>query len=267
MTRLRMAWDLAVTMSRIGWKEFRAINTWQTWSFGWFGRLIAQAAFFTLFGVWLHSRADVEFMAIGNAVMLVCMEALAVIPSMIGERYAGTLTLNVAAPGNLSFSRLARNAYCPVMGIISGTVAFFGLTAAFGVHLVWPATAFSPVLIALVSFTVYAFGFAVASVVLSFPSMTIVALNLSFLSIMTFCGVDVPASFWPLPIRVFAQAIPMTHGLIAVRALVAGSPVSMVLWNSVLALLAGIGWVAAGFAISAISVATGRRSGSLELSG
>lgn len=267
MSRMRMAWDLAVTMSRIGWMEFRAVYTWQIWSFGWFSRLIAQAAFFTLFGVWLHSRAQVEYMAVGNAVMLVCLEALAVIPSMIGERYAGTLTLNVAAPASLSLSRFARNSYCPTMGIISGTAAFFGLTAVFGVHLVWPATAFSPVLIALVSFTVYAFGFAVASVVLSFPSMTIVALNLSFLSIMTFCGVDVPTSAWPLPLRVFAQAIPMTHGLIAVRALAAGGPVTLVLWNSMIALLTGIGWVAAGVGISAISVSAARRSGSLELSG
>jgi ABC-2 type transport system permease protein len=266
VTVLRGSLPLAATAARIGVSDFRATYTWRTWTFGWLLRLLTQAAFFGSFGLWLGSRAALGYLVVGNAVVLVCIEALVVIPSVVFDRHSGTLPLQVAAPGAYIVSYLARNLYCPVIGTVSSSVAFFGITALFGVHLAWPAAALVPVLIGVTGCTTYAYGFAVAAVVMRFPSLSMVALNVSYLSMMTFCGVNVPVSFWPGPVQGLAGLLPLTYGLRAVRQVLAGSPAGAVAGSVLMAVAAGLGWLVAGTVIFAGSVRAGRRRGTLGMS-
>lgn len=267
MNRLRQFSIVAGAAVRIGIADFKSTRTWQGWTAGWFIRLITQAIFFTSFGLWLHSHSFVSYMAVGNTVMLVCMEALIVIPVMVTERFLGTLPLQLTAPGNFIVSYLARNIYCPLIGIFSSSVAFYGITALFGVHLPWPAAAFVPLLIGLTGLAVYTFGLTVATLAMTFPSITMIAINFSYLSMMALSGVNVPTSYWPRPIGAIAQLLPVTHGLLAVRELIAGSPASLILRDSALTAVNCLGWLAAGALVLTLAARAGRRTGKLELAG
>lgn len=267
MNTTRLYLDMSANAARIGVANFRASMTWQSWVFGWLGRLITQALFFTSFGLWLGSRAATSFMATGNSIVVVCIEALVVIPLLVADRYFGALTLHVAAPVNFIVSYFARNIYCPVIGIFSGTVAFFAVTAIFSVPVPWPAALVVPVLLALIALSAYAYGFAISSVVMRYPSVQMVALNFSYLSLMAFCGVNVPVSFWPAPLHGLAEIFPLTHGLEAVRDLLSGAPAQFLWRNALLEVLVGLGWLTLGTVIFKMTARAGRQKGNLELSG
>lgn len=251
----------------IGIADFRSNYTWKSWIAGWFIRLLTQAIFFTSFGLWLHSRVFVQYMAVGNTVMLVCMEALVVIPVMVAERFAGTLPLQLAAPGSFIVSQIARNAYCPVIGIVTSSIGFYGITALFGVSLPWPAAAIVPLLIALTGAAVYAFGLAIATIAVNFPSVSMIAINFSYLSMMALSGVNVPNSYWPAPIGAIGQALPLTHGLLAVRELIVGAPAGTILRDCTLTLVVGLCWLAAGVMSVRLTTRLGRKTGNLQFSG
>ncbi|WP_367135431.1 hypothetical protein [Saccharothrix sp. HUAS TT1] len=84
---------------------------------------------------------------------------------------------------------------------------------------------------------------------------------------MTFSGVNVPTSFWPGWLRAVTSALPMTHGLSAIRVFVAEGPVSAVLAQLALEVCVGAAW----FAVAAVSfnrmVRRGRRDGTIEFGG
>jgi ABC-2 type transport system permease protein len=267
MKTARLYLDLSASAARIGVANLRATVTWQSWAFGWLGRLITQALFFTSFGLWLGSRTATDFMATGNSIVVVCIEALVVIPLLVADRYFGALTLHVAAPANFIVSYFARNIQCPIIGIFSGTVAFFVVTAIFSVPVPWPAALLVPVLLAMIGFSAYAYGFAISSVVMRYPSVQMVALNFSYLSLMAFCGVNVPVTFWPAPLHGLAEIFPLTHGLEAVRGVLAGAPNGLIWRNAALEVLVGLGWLTVGTVMFGATARAGRQKGNLELSG
>ncbi|HXP19438.1 MAG TPA: ABC transporter permease [Streptosporangiaceae bacterium] len=267
MRRPADAWSAAVVAARTGFAEYRALLTWRSWVFGWLLRLFSQAIFFTAFGILLRSKTFVHYIAIGNTVMLVCMEAIAVIPTLASDRFTGIRGLQLAAPTSFAFTSACRTIYCPAIGVLTSSIAFFSITRLFGVRMNFPQAAFAPAIIGVVGLATYAFGFALACVVLTLPSLQAVVMNLSYLILMTFAGVNVPTAFWPAPVRLIAQFLPLTHGLGAIRSLVAGAPLRLVLPGVLLEAVVAGGWFAAGAAVLKSSTYVGRRTGRLELSG
>ncbi|HUZ54892.1 MAG TPA: ABC transporter permease [Streptosporangiaceae bacterium] len=265
MSRARRLLEQAQTAFRTGIRDFRGLYTWRSWLFGWFARLMTQALFFTSFGYWLGSRATVRYMAVGNTTVLVCMESLAVIPLLLGERYMGTFSLHVAAPASFVLTYFARNFYCPLIGVLSSTFGFFVVATAFGVRLGGPYVAWVPVLTALIGLSAYSFGFAVGAIVLSLPSFSMVALNLSYLSLMAFCGVNVPVSYWPAAVRGVADILPLTHGLLALRELLAGAPAAWIWRDCALEAAVGLGWLAVAVAVLQYYASASRRTGNIQL--
>lgn len=266
MTRLRTHWEFFGTTARIGIADFRAVTTWRSWIFGWLARLITQALFFTLIGLQLGSRSTVDYMAVGNTSVLACMEAMALPGLMVRERHAGTLSLHLASPRNYVASYLARYIYSPAFGIFSSIVGFVFVFGVFRIHLSWPGAAFVPLIIVLISISLYAYGFALASVVTGVPSLAMITTNLGYLMVMAFCGVNVPAKFWPTPVHAIFQAFPLTHGLTAIRELLAGAPTAAILENCLLEAAVGLGWLAAGATILTFLANVSRRTGGFDRS-
>lgn len=266
MTRWRMRWELISMSSHIGVANFKAVTTWRSWVFGWLVRLIAQALFFTSIGLGLGSHGTVDYMAIGNTTVLACMETMALPGLMVTERQSGALPLHLASPTNYIVAYLARNIYCPAFGIFSSTLGFVFVFAVFRIQPSWPSAAFVPLVIALVSMSLYTYGFAISSAVVGIPSLVMIAVNLGYLTIMAFCGVNVPVKFWPEPIRAISYGFPLTHGLIAIRGLLSGASAADVLWNCFLEAAVGLGWLAVGVTILGLSARISRRTGGFDLS-
>jgi ABC-2 type transport system permease protein len=88
--------------------------------------------------------------------------------------------------------------------------------------------------------------------------------NLAQTTLMALAGVNVPLAFWPAPVRWLANALPVTHGLAAVRQLIAGSDAGPVLANVGLEALVGACWLALALLTFDRPASSGRRDGSIE---
>ena len=244
--------------------DFIAFYTWRTWTFTWLARLLIQVCFYALIGRLLGSAEQVEYLLVGNAVAVVSIDATVVILLAIGERRAGTLALMVAAPSTHVTVYLGRGLHHLAAGITAATIAFFVLPPLFDVSLPQPRALLVPLMIAVVGLACYCYGTFVASLVLGFPGVRWVALNVSYLTLMTFCGVSVPVSFWPGWLEAICSVLPMTHGLAAIRATLDGAAPGTVLVQLGLELAVALGWlVLAAFSFDRM-VRRGRANGSIE---
>lgn len=245
-------------------EEMRATHTWRTYLFGWLLRLILQTTFFSLAAGYFGTRVTKQYALVGNAIVLGCLESMIVVLMMAGERATGTLPLLATAPTSHVPIYLGRGLHWMASGMLSSTVALVVLPPLLGVPLPWPRAAVALPLIPLVCVTSYCYGCVLGAVGLRHMAIIWLLLNLGYLPIMAFCGVNVPVSFWPWPLRAIAEIMPVTHGLMAVRAVLAGSSAPAVLGDVGLEAAVGIGWLClACFALSHI-VRRGIAAGTLE---
>jgi ABC-2 type transport system permease protein len=244
--------------------EIRAIYTWRTWVFGWLLRLLCQAAFFALIGRFVGSAAVMRYVLVGNVTALVCLESTIVVISLSGERRGGTLPLLAMAPVSHVPVYLGRGLHWVASGLTSSLIAWLILPPILGVPLPWPRAAYAiPVFLAIAASS-YGYGCVLGSVALRLPGLQWLLLNLGYLSVMAFCGVNVPITFWPGGLRAAVSLLPLTHGLAAVRGILAGAPVSQVLTSVGLELAVAAGWFTVAILLVDRLVTAGRRDGSLE---
>ena len=244
--------------------EMRAIHTWKSYLFGWLARLLTQAAFFAAVGRYVGDEATMRYVLVGNLVVLVCLECTIVVVAMAGERRTGTLPLLVTAPSSHLPVYLGRGLHWLASGLASALVGWLLLPPLLKVPLPWPQAAYAIPVIVLVGLSSYCYGCLLAALALRRPGGQWLVLNLGYLLIMAFGGVNVPTSFWPVWVRVLGELFPVTHGLAAVRGLLAGAPEAEVLRQVGLEALVGAGWLL--LAVLAVDwlVGRGRRDGSLE---
>jgi len=263
---IRHAVVVMVAAVGIGFSDLAAIYTLRSWAFGWFARLVTQVIFFSLFGLLLGSVALAHYRVIGNSAALVCIEAMAVVLTFVRERGEGTLALQVLAPTPFALTYLARGTYAFIVGVGSSTAAFVIAALVFRLPVAMPQALLTPLALSVMGFTSYCFGLAIGAVVMAHPSLQWLAINVGYLSVMTLSGVNVPVRYWPGPLQAVAQALPLTHGLTALRQLLAGG--SYLAAASDLAAEAAVGacWLAISLCVVTIAVRTGRKKGTLELS-
>lgn len=245
--------------------DYRAIYTWRSWTIGWLLRLLMQVSFYALIGRLLGSPERIEFLVIGNAVYVIAMEACIVVLATVGERRSGTLPLMVAAPATHLTVYLGRGVHFLTSGLLTSSIALFALPPLFGVSMPMPQALLTLPMLMLVGVACYGYGSAVSCLVLNKPDRSWTAMNLSYLVLLAFTGVNVPVDFWPAPVQVVAHLLPLTHGLSAIRTVIDGG-----LWIDVAVQLSleftvGMAW----FLIAAYGfrrvVRTGRADGTLDL--
>ena len=247
--------------------EMRATHTWRTWAFAWLLRLLLQASFFALVGGFVGDRATLQYVLIGNAVVLCCLESMIVVLQMASERADGTLPLLAMAPTSHVPIYLGRGAHWLVSGMASSLIAWLVLPPVLGVGLPWPQAAAAMPIILVIAISSYCYGCFLASLAVRWMGMSWILLNLGYLPIMAFCGVNVPSSYWWPPIQFVTDLLPVTHGLRAVRDTLAGAPVGSILGQVLLEIAVGAGWlVVASLSIRRV-VRRGIATGSLEFGG
>ncbi len=252
--------------SRIGFSDLASIYTLRTWIFGWFLRLVTQVIFFSLFGLLLGSAALADYRVIGNSSALVCIEAMAVVIAVTRERGEGTLALQVLAPSSFTLTYLARGICNLVVGVGSSTAAFVIAALAFQLPVVMPQALLAPLFLAVMGLTSYCFGLALGAAVMARPSLQWLAINVGYLSVMTFAGVNVPVGYWPRPVQAIAGALPLTHGLRAFRLLLNGGPPGTIALGLLEEVMIAACWLAVTIGLLTFAVGKGRRKGTLELS-
>ena len=267
MSRLRQ------TLRVLGWAAlagFRdslgAVYTVQSWVLGLFVRMVAQVAFFASLGRLLGSQADVEFLLIGNAVMVATSSSFTVVVATVGERAAGTLPLLVASPTSPLVVLMGRGASFVPNGLITSLGALAIVAPLYDVSLPWSRVPALLALLTLVTVSTYMTATFLSGFVLRSPGTRRTVSNVSRLVMMAFCGVSVPPSVYPEVVQVVARFLPLTHGLDAVRHLFAGAGAATVLPDVGLEILVGAGWLLLSLATFRWLADAGRRDGSIVFS-
>lgn len=251
--------------ARLGIDDFRSVYTWRSWLAGWLLRMLAQVAFFGSIGLLVGSRAEIGYLLVGNAVVLVCLEATIVVISLSVERFQGTLPLFAASPASPMLVYLGRGLHWMATGLATSVVTLILLPPLFGLPLSpLRVLACLPVLV-VIAISSYCYGSFLASLVARFPQFNWLALNVGYLAVMTVSGVNVPVDFWPGPVQAVANLLPVTHGLLAVRQLLDGSGLAAVAPQVGAEVLVGAGWLTASALSYRRFFRRARATGSLDV--
>lgn len=250
------------------WVDMWAMYSPAGWLVGWVSRVLFQVIFFTVIGLLLDSPDAVRFLFIGQVVMVAAMEALTSVASTTWERRQGTMPLLVAAPARLWPVFVGRSIQWVPSGILTSSVACFGLGPLFGVTFS-PGRAvamFACLVVAGVG--TYFLAMVLGAIVLTAMSMRNVVSNIAQMVMMLICGVTVPVTFWPEWVQAIAQAVPLTHAVTAARVLAdvpAGTAVAAEVASHLgVALVVGVAWLVVAALLLERLAAAGRRSGSIE---
>lgn len=249
---------------RLGWADFRDTYTWRAWLFGWLLRLFAQVAFYGLIGSYFGSAISERYIVIGNCVAVVVLEALIVIVRVAEERAGGTLSLLVASPSSHLLIYLGRGVPCVVMGFLTSTTALFVVPRLLGVDIpVSELAAVLPVLF-VIGVSGYLYGCALAAFVVRYGAAQWLVMNIGYMGVLTFCGVNVPITDWPLVLRILAGGLPLSHGLDAVRGYLDGGSAALLLTGAAAELAVAGGWLVVAIVLFDRMAEGGRRDGTLE---
>ncbi|MGC4761784.1 ABC transporter permease [Micromonospora sp. DT46] len=248
----------------IGFAELPTTYTVRSWLGGWVVRLTFQVVFFTLLGQLAGSTATAQYVLLGNVVALVAVDAMYVATTAATELYQNTFPMVVASPTNMGLVYLGRGLHWACSGVASACLVFVGTSLVFPVPWHWWMVLPTVPLLALVGLSTYLYACVAAALALRHAKFRTVFANLGFLLLATFCGVNVPISFWPAPVSLIAELLPLTHGLSAVRAAVAGDPLSIVLTEALAEAGVAVGWAVLVLLLFERLAARGRRDGSLN---
>lgn len=243
--------------------DYGSIYTWRSWLGGWFLRVLAQVSFFALIGRLLGAEQQTWFLLVGNAVMLAAMEGVWALNMVSWERSAGTLPLLAASPTSPVLVLASRGVYLIADGSISALGALFVLGPLFGLPLPWPRVLLVIPLTILVGASAYCFGTFLGGVILAYRGVNSLVANVGLVAVMTLCGINVPLDAYPGPIAVISQCLPVTHGLIGVRDVLAGNLAGAGAQALLEAAVAAC-WLGICLLTFRWFVYRGRRSGSLE---
>lgn len=250
---------------RVGWADFREIWSLQSWMFGWMLRIVTNAFAWVLVGRILGSEQKLQFLLVGNALAAGASAALWASNATTWMRYDGIHTLLVAAPGSMLPAVVGRSSVWLLNGIATSTTTFLLLFALFGFRPPLERALWLLPLIVLVCSSTFAFATFLGALIGRHLQLRNFVLDITGTLFMAFCGVSVPLSFWPEPLRLVAQLLPLTHGLRATRLLLEGAA-SSALWSAVgRELLVGGAWLVVSLLTLDRLAEAGRADGSIEL--
>ncbi|MFJ9556028.1 ABC transporter permease [Nocardiopsis sp. NPDC101807] len=227
--------------------DFAAFYTWKTWLLGWLIRLVFQVLFYTLIGVLVSDPDFTRHIVIGAAVVTCVTETMLATASTCWDRYQGTLGSLVASPVEPGAFFFGRSLQWPFSAMATTSIALLAVPPFFDVRwALWQI----PVLVGIVfltSLSTYCMTLLIASLTLVHDQARNVIGSMAGLSVIAICGAMVPVTFWPLPVQWVAQALPVTHGLAAVRLVEAGAPAGGVASSVAVMVGAALVWLALAF--------------------
>lgn len=250
-----------------GFQDLRAMYTWRTWTAGWLLRVVAQVVFYSLMGRLVDSTDRLHFLVVGNAVMLCATTVIFVVQSTTWERAAGTIPLLIAAPASPLVVLFGRSVQWVPDAVVSSLVALAVAGPLFGVPIPFPRAMWILPLLLLVTVSTYMMGTFFGSLVLRYTQARNLVSNVAGATMLALCGVNVPVDYFPGWVQSLAAGLPLTHGLAAVRGVLAAAPRGEILAEVAAEVLVGLAWFTAAAASFRWFAEGGRKDGTIELAG
>lgn len=249
-----------------GFQDFFALYTWSTWTFGWLLRVIAQVVFFTMVGRLIGDEQQMHFLLVGNAVFLSAMTVMFIVQSTTWERSGGTIPLLIASPSHPLIVLLGRSVQWIPDALASSLAALLVVGPLFGLPMPWPSVLWVVPLLLLITLATYCMGALIGSVVLRYMESRNLVANIVHGGLMAIAGVNIPVDSMPGWIQAVAKGLPLTHGLLAIRAVLGQAPQVNALREAAFEALVGGCWLLVAAASFGWFLEGGRRDGSIEFS-
>ncbi len=228
-------------------------------------RGLFQSLFFILLAESAGGYSQARFALIGNAIHVSALYALLYMSAIIeSEKWNGTLIFRVAAPGNWLVSMLGLSVaqYTTVFSI--GMTIFVVFIPTVAPDILWVNFLRAIPLILATIMSVGTLGWLIGSVALTTRWVEMLD-NVVAYTMMIVCGINFPITVLPTIIQALSRYIPMTNGLLAVRAVIDGSPYvsvfPLISREIFLAFIYGaVAWLVFNYRLTAL-----RKSGNFEL--
>jgi len=253
---------------RVGREDFRVFYAnWKVWLLAQGGRSIFAAATIALLGKLLGSNEQVFYLLIGNAVIVGAHSAAWGLQASTWDRWDGTYPFLVVSPMGLRPSVTGRSSIWVFGGAITAITTFIALTLMFGMPVPFPAALLVPAVLTIICTAAYAFSLGLGAVVVRVPRVRNILHGLAMTTLASFTGANVPVTFWPSWVQSIAAVLPITHGLRALRALLAHGPVTVIVEGLVLEVVVAGGWLAVAWLTMNAMANAGRADGSIDFAG
>ncbi|MGE5571467.1 MAG: ABC transporter permease [Bacteroidota bacterium] len=203
-----------------------------------------------------------QFALIGNAVLAINLAIMMPVSNVVYmERTTGNLELLMVTPANKVVTILGRAGASFVEGLLKTFTVLLLMGPIAGVPLTMTVGALRalPVLF-LISVSMTGFALAVASASFTMRVEFILA-SVSGSVLMILGGVNVPLEALPSPLAAVGKWLPLTHGLLAFRAIAEGASYSDVLPHVLSEAWVGAAYMFVGVFLFSMQLLRARRSG------
>lgn len=213
---------LARPLRQVGY-SYRALLGWLTpldYAITMFFEPAAQLVFFVYLG--RFGTEEPSFYIVGNAIRLMSFSALFGATSVIlNERRQGTLSALLATPTPVAWTFFSRSLLQGLSGLITGVFALSLGVLLFSLDLSAAAPGWTVLAMVLTALSLSGLGLFLANLGLvgTDPSLS---LNIAFYALIVVTGANVPLDDLPASLAAVGRALPMTHGLEAVRLTLTG---------------------------------------------
>lgn len=225
---------------------------------------ISQMAFFVFLGYYIRGASVIPYIAIGNAVQAVAWNTVFSVISITGsDKWQGTLPLTLATPAPRLPIFVGRAMMHVLDGMLSVAISFFFAIFLFGVDFSLVNMPALVVSILMTSLTMAGFGLLIGGLTFYFRDPMVFA-NIFTYILLIFCGVNFPVSSLPAWSQPIAFLFPLTYGLDAARASIAGSGLMEIASTLGLQLALGVVYIFIGYLFFRSFENTARRTGRLE---
>jgi ABC-2 type transport system permease protein len=208
----------------LSWRDFRAVYPPRIYLLTTLPRAILQVAFFALVGELAAGQAGRDFALIGASAHVMVLATVVRGPDVLmDERTMGTLYRVRLGVLPLPLVAAARWWIYTVAAAVDGVVALVVVGLAFGEpELVFDVMSATPLFV-LVAVTTSALGMFVAALSLT-SRVDFVLANLASYLTLVLCGTVAPITAFHEPLETLVRGLPLTNGLLAIRALAADEP-------------------------------------------
>ena len=223
-----------------------------------------QLFFFAALGSYATNRSSAYF-AIGNAVQVSAIAGVfGMTMAIANERWFGTLPAILATPANRAALFAGRFMPFVLNGLLVSLYAFALGVVFLGVRLAPGSLAVAGLALLVTVFSCTAIGALQGAISLRLRDGLFGA-NLVTMSILLFCGVNIPMAELPGWMQVVGNLLPFTHGLEAVRQAADGAGLGQVGGLIGIEALVGIAYALLAFALFVYLERSARRNATLDV--
>ncbi|MEW6030223.1 MAG: ABC transporter permease [Chloroflexota bacterium] len=225
---------------------------------------LAQMLFFVFLGTYATNSNNVDFYVIGNAVQITAVSGIfGVTMSVGGDRWAGTLPYLFGTPANRVMLFFGRGFMHVIDGAIGVVIAFIWGVTLLGLDLSQTNLPALGLTIIVTTFSTCALGLLMGCLSLITSNVMFVNNTVYFL-LLIFSGANIAIDKLPAWMQFLSNILPLTRGIAASRALVAGAGMDVIAPLLLTELGLGLVYGALGYVMFSIFEVEAKRRGTLE---